>query len=124
MASFTYGQPTEIWFGRGRIQETGKAAWSLGKRCLLVTGPVSDARRPQIDAVTSSLRAAGLAVAHFDGVVPNPTTESITAGAGVAREHKADVVVGLGGGSSMDSAKAIAVESTHEGSAWDYLFFK
>ena len=124
MASFTYGQPTEIWFGRGRIQETGKAAWSLGKRCLLVTGPVSDARRPQIDAGTTSHRAAGLAVAHFDGVVPNPTTESITAGAGVAREHKADVVVGLGGGSSMDSAKAIAVESTHEGSAWDYLFFK
>ncbi len=124
MSSFTYCQPTEIRFGRGRVQETGEAARSLGKRCLLVTVPVFDAIRHHVDAVTSSLRESGLAVAHFDGVVPNPTTESITEGARVAREHKADVVVGLGGGSSMDSAKAIAVEATHEGTAWDYLYFK
>jgi alcohol dehydrogenase class IV len=62
-------------------------------------------------------------VAHFDGVVPNPTTESITAGAKAAKAHKADVVLGLGGGSSMDSAKAIAVEATHKGTCWDYLWF-
>ena len=47
-----------------------------------------------------------------------------TAGADVAKAHNADVVVGLGGGSSMDAAKAIAVEATHEGSCWDYLFYK
>ncbi len=57
-------------------------------------------------------------------MVPNPTTDSITAGAALAREHQADVVVGLGGGSSMDTAKAIAVEATHEGTCWDYLFGK
>ena len=45
------------------------------------------------------MHAAGVAIAHFDGVVPNPTTESITAGARVARDHRADVVVGFGGGS-------------------------
>ncbi len=124
MASFTYRQPTEIRFGRGRVKETGGVARGLGTRCLLVTGPVSDATRPQVEAVRASLRDAGLAVAHFDGVVPNPTTEVVSAGARVARQHAADVVVGLGGGSSMDTAKAIAVEATHDGTAWDYLFFK
>ena len=63
-------------------------------------------------------------VVHYDGVVPNPTVESITAGAQMAKSFGADVIVGLGGGSSMDSAKAISVEATHEGTCWDYLFYK
>ena len=79
---------------------------------------------PVIAKAKASLESAGLTVAHFDGVVPNPTTDSITAGAALAREHGADVVVGLGGGSSMDTAKSIAVEATHEGTCWDYVFGK
>jgi alcohol dehydrogenase class IV len=124
LKSFTYYQPTEIRFGCGRVSDVGQAAAALGKRALLVTVPVFDVFAPAVAKVSRSLSEAGLAVAHFDGVVPNPTTDSITAGAKIAREHRADVVVGLGGGSSMDSAKAIAVEATHEGSCWDYLFYK
>ena len=67
---------------------------------------------------------AGLAVARFDEVIPNPTTEVIARGARMARDFKADVVVAVGGGSTMDTAKAIAVEATHRGGAWDYLFFR
>jgi len=66
----------------------------------------------------------GIEVVHFDQVQPNPTTENITAGAELAKAHKVDMVIGLGGGSSMDSAKAIAVEATHEGTCWDYLYFR
>jgi len=61
---------------------------------------------------------------HFDGVIPNPTTDCVTDGANMAKEFGADVILGVGGGSSMDTAKAIAVEATHPGTAWDYLFFK
>ncbi len=122
--SFDYHQPTEIRFGSGRAGETGEVAARYGTRALLVTMPVFDAIAPAVDAVKASLADAGLAVAHFDGVVPNPTTESITAGAAAATDHQADVIVGFGGGSSMDSAKAIAVEATHPGSCWDYLFFR
>jgi alcohol dehydrogenase class IV len=57
-------------------------------------------------------------------VLPNPTVDIVSAGAKLAKKFKADVVLGIGGGSSLDTAKAIAVEATHEGTSWDYLFFK
>jgi len=124
MKDFNYYQPTEIRFGRGRVTETGETAAKYGRRCLLVTVPAFEAIKPVYEKVKASLKAAGVETAHFDGVVPNPTTESVTAGAEMAASHKADVVVGLGGGSSMDTAKAIAVEATHEGTCWDYLWFR
>jgi alcohol dehydrogenase class IV len=71
-----------------------------------------------------SLREAGVEVTHFAGAVPNPTTESVSAGATAARGGRIDIALGLGGGSSIDTAKAIAVEATHPGAAWDYLYFK
>lgn len=125
MKPFNYFQPTEIRFGRGRLRQLGKAAAAYGQRVLLVTVPAhEEPLQAAIVKAKALLESAGLAVAHFDGVVPNPTTDSITAGAAVARQHQADLVVGLGGGSSMDTAKAIAVEATHAGTCWDYLFDK
>ncbi|MBP8292843.1 MAG: iron-containing alcohol dehydrogenase, partial [Caldilineaceae bacterium] len=124
MNAFTYFQSTEIQFGRGRVVEVGAAVARYGKRCLVVTMPNSDYMAPLIDRIRASLTAAGVEMAHFDGVVPNPTTNCVTAGADMAKAFGADVVLGVGGGSSMDTAKAIAVEATHPGTCWDYLFFK
>jgi len=123
MENFDYYQPTEIRFGRGRIREIGEVVSRFGKRCLLVT--VADVvLSPVLDAVQIRLKEAGVEVVHFKGVIPNPTTEVITAGAAMAKEFKAEVILGLGGGSSMDSAKAIAVEASHPGTAWEYLYFR
>jgi len=126
MKAFEYFQPTRIVFGAGRISEVGGLVAEFGKRCLLAT--VDEEKfaplKPTFDKAKASLAEAGVEVAHFQGVIPNPTTDSITEGARMAEEFKADVVLGVGGGSSMDTAKAIAVEATHEGSAWDYLFYK
>lgn len=124
MREFNYFQPTEIRFGQGRLSEVGEVVATYGKRCLLVTVPTIPAFESVFTRVKDSLKAAGVEVAHFEGVIPNPTTESITAGADAAKAHNADVVLGVGGGSSMDSAKAIAVEATHEGTSWDYLFYR
>lgn len=121
---FNYHQPTELLCGRGRVKELGDVVLRFGSRTLLVTGKESQAVMSQFAMVKSILTQAGLQFAHFDGVIPNPTIESIAAGARMARELGAQSVIGLGGGSSMDSAKAIAVEATHEGSCWDYLFYK
>lgn len=124
MKNFNYFQPTEIRFGRGRINEVGEVVSRFGRRCLLVTVPEFPAFVPLFARVKETLKAKGVSVAHFDRVIPNPTTEVVSAGARLARESGAEVVLGLGGGSSMDTAKAIAVEATHEGTCWDYLFYK
>ncbi len=124
MRNFNYFQPTEILYGPGRVNELGELAKRFGKKCLLVTTPTIPALEPMYERVKKLLTDAGLKVAHFDQIQPNPTTDNITAGAEMAVSHGAELVVGLGGGSSMDSAKAIAVEATHEGTSWDYLFFR
>src|SRR5512136_351520 len=116
MDSFSYFQPTLIVFGEGRARELGEVVGRYGRRCLLVTEPRTSPLRPAYEAAAESLRGAGVAVVHYDGVVPNPTVESVDRGAALARQEKVDVVLGFGGGSSMDSAKAIAVGATHEGS--------
>jgi alcohol dehydrogenase class IV len=123
MKQFNYHQPTEIVFGTGRVAEAGEIILRYGKRCLMVTTPDAPLI-PLYNRISQILTDAGVEVAHFNGVIPNPTTETSAAGAKMAREHNADVILGVGGGSSMDAAKAIAVEATHSGSAWDYLFYK
>jgi alcohol dehydrogenase class IV len=124
MKPFNYHQPTELRFGPGRVREVGQEAARFGRRCLLVTAKAWPGVEAVYEGVKASLRQAGVEVAHFDGVQPNPTTDIVTGGAAMAKAFRADVIVGLGGGSSMDSAKAIAVEATHPGTAWDYLFYK
>lgn len=124
MRDFNYYQPTKIRFGRGRMREIGEVVASFGRRCLIVTVPVFPEIEPMVNKVKDSLVNNGVDIAHFDKVIPNPTTDIVTDGAKMAKAHDADVVLGLGGGSSMDSAKAIAVEATHEGTSWDYLFFR
>ncbi len=123
MKSFEYFAPTLIDFGCGKVTKVGQHTAAYGKRALLVTVPEFPAVKELYAKVIESLTQAGLAVAHFDGVIPNPTTDVVTKGAQMARAFQADVVVGLGGGSSMDTAKAIAVEATHPGTSWDYLHY-
>lgn len=119
MRAFNYYAPTEIFFGCGKLNEIGTIAKSYGQRALLVTGSGRSSEEAAA-RVVKLLGEAGLTCAHFDGVKPNPTTDLVTAGARMARQAGAQVVIGLGGGSAMDTAKAIAVEASHPGTAWDY----
>ena len=125
MKNFNYHQSTKIIFGKGRINELAEVVLTYGKKVLLVTTPAAvPALQDQYNKVKKILTNSGITVAHYDGVKPNPTVETISAGAKMAREFGAEVIVGLGGGSSMDSAKAISLEATHPGTSWDYLFYK
>lgn len=123
MKNFSYFAPTEIVFGCGKVDTIGEQTARFGKSALLVTVPEFPAVANLYTRVKKNLIDAGLKVSHYDGVIPNPTTDVVTAGAAIAKAEKVDVVVGLGGGSSIDTAKAIAVEATHPGTAWDYLHY-
>ena len=87
MKSFQYFQPTEILFGAGKVNEIGEIALKYGKNCLLVTTPTIPVLDPMYKRVKDLLSGAGLNVVHFDQVQPNPTTDNITAGADMAKEH-------------------------------------
>lgn len=120
MKHFQYFAPTEIVFGCGRVQEIGLLTARYGKKALLVTMPSTEFMEPVYRRVKESLSSAGVECAHFDGIASNPTTDMVTNGTTIARRVGAEVIIGLGGGSAMDTAKAIAVEATHPGTAWDY----
>jgi alcohol dehydrogenase len=107
MISFDFHCPTRIVFGPGKIDELGPIAMALGiKRALVVSDPGIVAAGHTARGIDSLNRFA-ITVTLFDGVAANPTTEHVEAGLAVARDFKPDVIVGLGGGSSMDCAKGI-----------------
>ena len=119
--SFIFDLPTRIVFENGIIRQAGEQAKSVtqGTRALLVTD--SGIRRVGIaDTVKSSLEKAGFTCSLFDRVEPNPKDVGCEAGAEAARDFGADVIVAVGGGSVLDSAKAIALLQTHTGKLIDY----
>ena len=120
MRNFNYYQPTRIRFGWGRVNEIGRVIARIGKRCLLVTVKSFPALQPLFEKIKNLCTEAGVELFHFEGVIPNPTIECINLASEMAIKNKIDVVLGVGGGSSIDTAKAVAVGATHEGEAWDY----
>ncbi|NUQ66394.1 MAG: iron-containing alcohol dehydrogenase [Pirellulales bacterium] len=111
---------TEIVFGPGAAARLGELARQCGgRRVLIVTDP-GIVQAGHVDRAEESLRAAGLAVARFDQVVENPTTRVVDECVAAARSHRADLLVGLGGGSSMDTAKGCNFLLTNGGRMEDY----
>lgn len=106
--SFTIQSPERVVFGRGRASEAGRRANAYGDRAFVITDPQL-VRLGVVDPVVTSLRDAGLDVEVFDGVEPDPTLTVVNAAISAARDAQADVLVGVGGGSSMDVAKGAAV---------------
>lgn len=101
--------PIRFIIGPGSLAQLGKETARLGKSALVVTGSKSMRSTGVLDRVLGNLKENAVNSTVFDRVEPNPRASSIDAGAKLAREHKTDVVIGLGGGSVMDAAKLIAL---------------
>lgn len=120
MKNFTYFVPTKIHFGENALEELGKASLPEGK-ALLVTGGTSTTRLGFVDRCKNLLHQGGHDVVVYDKITPNPTIESVREAVALAKAEGCSFVVGLGGGSSLDAAKAIAMMCTNEGDLWDYM---
>src|ERR1700759_1873106 len=115
-----WNYPPPIRFGPGRIRELPEACKAVGlRRPLLVTDP-GLARLPMIADAMVALRKAGLEVALFSDVKPNPVAANVEAGIRVLRAGKHDGVIAWGGGSGIDTAKAIAFMAGQARPMWDF----
>ncbi|WP_139651707.1 iron-containing alcohol dehydrogenase [Raoultibacter phocaeensis] len=114
--------PTRIVFGAGRLDEL--AALDLpGSHALICTSKSERAeRKALLDRVIGLLDGADVAATAYEGVTPNPTNEQVGEACALAKESGCDFVIGLGGGSSIDAAKAIAMMMRQDGDLWDYAY--
>ncbi len=118
---FEFQNPTKIIFGAGTLSRLGEVAYSYGNRALVVTGGGSVKRSGVFDRAVASLRDAGVSVAECSGVEPNPRITSVERGADIARDEGCDLVIALGGGSTMDASKVIAAAALYDGEPWDMI---
>jgi alcohol dehydrogenase len=119
---FEFHNPVRLVFGAGTVARLGELTRKYGKRALLVTGGGSVKRSGAFDRAKSSLEAAGVAVVECAGVEPNPRITSVARGAETARREGCDVVIALGGGSTMDAAKVMAAAVYYDGDPWDMIY--
>ena len=108
MNDFKFFIPTEVVFGRNAENKTGETAAKYGKRAFLVYGKGSAEKSGLLDRVTLSLKSAGIEYKLFGGACPNPTLAHAEEGVKEAIRFGADLIIGIGGGSAIDTAKAIA----------------
>lgn len=117
---FSMYVPTRILFGAGRLDEL-HAQKLPGKKALVVISSGKSTRaNGYLDRTVSELKLAGADSAVFDKVQANPLKTTVEQGAAYARQNGCDFIVALGGGSVMDSAKAIAIMAVNPGDLWDY----
>ena len=121
MQGFSFHDPVRLVFGAGSIGTLGEHASQWGAHALLVTGRGFARRCGLLDRACSLLADRGLQVTVFDRIRPNPDDGTVNEGAELARSAGCDVVVAVGGGSAMDSAKGMAVAATHDAPIADFL---
>ena len=125
MERFEFHNPTRILFGKGEVNRVGMEVSTFGQKALLVMGTGSAKRTGAFQKATKSLKDAGVEYLVLEGVRSNPVLSKVREGVKIAREEGVEVVFALGGGSVMDTAKAIAAGVLmDEGSIWDVFLGK
>ncbi|MDO4620197.1 MAG: iron-containing alcohol dehydrogenase [Lachnospiraceae bacterium] len=120
MYDFTFCIPTKIHFGKGQISHLTELA-GYGKKVLLVYGGGSIKRSGLYDTAMKILQDAGLAVTELAGVEPNPRIETVRRGVELCKTEGIDMVLAIGGGSTIDCSKVVAAGAKYDGDAWDLV---
>ncbi len=124
IGSFTYCNPTKLYFGEDALSNLNNELKKYGSNIVLVYGGGSIIKNGIYDAVKDILKNNGKKVAEISGVMPNPTLEKLYEGIEIARKHKADLILAVGGGSVCDYSKAVSVSVNCKDDPWDKYFVK
>jgi alcohol dehydrogenase YqhD (iron-dependent ADH family) len=121
MENFEFLSPTQIIFGRGTQNRVGSECKRYSNKILLLYGGGSIKRSGLYDQIAHSLNEAGVEFWELGGVQPNPRLSLVHQGIAICREHDLGLILAVGGGSVIDSAKATAVGVPYEGDVWDFF---
>lgn len=125
MNNFTFYSPTEFVFGKGVENQVGELCARYGaKRVMIVYGGGSVVRSGLLERVKSALAAVQMESCELSGVQPNPIDTKVREGLALAKDFQSDFLLPVGGGSVIDTAKAIAVGYYYEGDFWDFYIGK
>lgn len=121
MNNFVFQNTTKIYFGKGQLVHLADELKLYGTRVLLTYGGGSIKRIGLYDSIVSSLNESGFTVFELPGVEPNPRHTTVNKGADICKKENIDVLLAVGGGSTIDCTKAIAAAAYYEGDAWDLV---
>lgn len=121
MENFIYHIPTKIAFGKGQIQRLPEFLAEYGSKVLLLYGGGSIKKNGIYDEAVRLMKESGITYHELSGVEPNPQIATVEKGIKICRENNIEVLLPIGGGSTIDCAKAIAVGVFYEGDAWDIV---
>lgn len=121
MNSFIYDIPVKVYFGENQLCHLGEELSKFGKRVLLAYGGGSIKKSGLYDAVIKEIEEAGLEVFEISGIAPNPRIESVREGANICKEKDIDVILAVGGGSTLDAAKWMAAGACVDHDPWDFF---
>jgi len=122
--NFDYSIPTKIFFGKDQIQKLPEQISIYGSRVLLVYGGGSIKKIGLYDKAIALLNEKQLGFWELSGVDPNPRIESVRIGIDLCRKHQIDIILAIGGGSTIDCAKLIAAGFFYKGDPWDLMIGK
>ena len=121
MNNFIYNIPTKVYFGENQLENLGKELRKFGRRVLLTYGGGSIKRIGLYDRVIEELRKAEMEVFELSGIEPNPRIESVRKGVEICKNEGIDVLLAVGGGSTIDATKFMAAGACIDHDAWEFF---
>ncbi len=121
MNNFIYNIPTKVYFGENQLENLGKELRKFGRRVLLTYGGGSIKRIGLYDRVIEELRKAEMEVFELSGIEPNPRIESVRKGVEICKQEGIDVLLAVGGGSTIDATKFMAAGACVDHDAWEFF---
>ena len=124
LGNITYCNPTKLYFGEDSLSNLSKEIKKYGQNVVLIYGGGSIKKNGIYDEVMAILKEEGKNITEIAGVMPNPTVDKLYEGVAIARNHKADFLLAVGGGSVCDYAKAVSVSVNCEEDPWEKYYIK